>query len=225
MTGNELAEALILRLREALPEIEVRAAYTGEMMRRPGQAVLCIGLLREAQAESVGSVKLGVWLYTPARQTAVDIFAAVCNALEAIPCTVRSVTREEAKYDGTVRCMVTPCTIEATVSAAAENRVEIRLGEIDCTADGVSVCSETQAVRYGSVGEEKPHTVVAGNTTYRVTISGLDAPPAVLELENFAADISGVRYAPCVWRSIRADQVIFEAGGVERLCTEESGDA
>ena len=78
--------------------------------------------------DGAGSVKLGVWLYTAERRSAVDLFEAVCTALAAIPCTVRSVARGEMQYDGALRCMVTPCTVEASSNAAAENRVALEIG-------------------------------------------------------------------------------------------------
>ena len=93
MTGSELAAALLERLREALPQAEVRAAYDGDFSRRPARPIVCVGLLSEAVTGGAGSAKLGVWLYTAAGDSAAPLFAAVCAALSALPCTVRSVAR------------------------------------------------------------------------------------------------------------------------------------
>ena len=93
MTGSEIASALTERLRTALPQADVRMAYDGDFSRKPARPVVCVGLLREAVTDGAGSVKLGVWLYTAERRSAVDLFEAVCTALAAIPCTVRSVAR------------------------------------------------------------------------------------------------------------------------------------
>lgn len=222
MTGSELAAALLEKLRAALPEIEVRAAYSGHVTRKPAKPVLCIGLLHEERADGAGSAKLGVWLYTPPENAPADLFAAVCAALQAIPCTVRSVTRGEAKYDGAVGCVVTPCTIQAVTTAAAENRTAVKINGMEFAADGVSVSLETQTKRYGSVGEEKPHTVVNGEKTYRVTLTGFTGGAELLGLESFALETGGVRYAPCAWRRIEPNRLVLEAGGAENIT--ESGE-
>lgn len=139
MTGSELAAALLERLREALPQAEVRAAYDGDFSRRPARPIVCVGLLSEAVTGGAGSAKLGVWLYTAAGDSAAPLFAAVCATLSALPCTVRSVARGETRYDGALRC-----TVEAAVNAAAENRVAVEIGGTVCTADSVSVETETK---------------------------------------------------------------------------------
>ena len=165
---------------------EVRAAYDGDFSRRPARPIVCVGLLSEAVTGGAGSAKLGVWLYTAAGDSAAPLFAAVCAALSALPCTVRSVARGETRYDGALRCTVTPCTVEAAVNAAAENRVAVEIGGTVCTADSVSVETETKTLRFGSVGEERPHTLAAGETVYRLTVAGLAAPEAVFALESLS---------------------------------------
>ncbi|MGN0478864.1 MAG: hypothetical protein ACI4GO_05490 [Hominenteromicrobium sp.] len=221
MTGSELAAALLEKLRTMLPETEVHAAFSGSMTRKPEKPVLCIGLLSETRAEDGGSAKLGVWLYTPPSAVPGDLFAAVCAALQEIPCTVRSVTRGETKYDGTAGCLVTPCTILA-VTAAAENRTAVAINGVGYWADSVSVSTEMQTKRYGSVGEEKPHTVVNGAKTYRVTLAGFTGGTELLGLESFVTETAGVRYAPCAWKRIEPDRLVLEAGGAENVT--EGGD-
>lgn len=222
MTGSEIASALTERLRTALPQADVRMVYDGDFSRKPARPVVCVGLLREAVTDGAGSVKLVVWLYTAERRSAVDLFEAVCTALAAIPCTVRSVARGEMQYDGALRCMVTPCTVEASSNAAAENRVALEIGGAACTADSVSVERETKTLRFGSVGEEAPHTVADGPTVYRLTITGLAAPETVVSLAGFAVCVSGVRYAPCVWKKLGADRVELEAGGAQAEAETET---
>ena len=222
MTGEALAAALREKLGDALPEIEVRAAYAGKMERKPAKPVLCIGLLSEERTDGAGSAKLGVWLYTPPETAPANLFSAVCAALQAIPCTVRSVTRGEPKYDGALGCVVTPCTILAAVSMEEKSRTAVKLNGVPYTADIVSVSVETQAKRYGSVGEDVPHTVVSGAKLYRVALVGLDGGEDVLGLENFTLEAAGVRYAPCAWRKIERDRLVLEAGGAETIT--ESGE-
>ena len=142
--------------------------------------------------------------------------------MQAIPCTVRSVTRGEAKYDGAVGCVVTPCTIQAVTTAAAESRTAVKINGMEFAADGVSVSLETQTKRYGSVGEEKPHTVVNGEKMYRVTLTGFTGGTELLGLESFALETGGVRYAPCAWRRIEPNRLVLEAGGAENIT--ESGE-
>lgn len=225
MTGSELAAAFLERLREAMPQAEVRAAYDGVFSRRPARPVVCVGLLSEAVTDGEGSAKLGVWLYTAAGDSAAALFAAVCAALSALPCTVRSVARGETKYDGALRCTVTPCTVEAAVNAAAENRVAVEIGGAACTADSVSVETETKTLRFGSVGEERPHTLAAGETVYRLTVAGLAAPEAVFALESFAVCAAGVRYAPCAWKRRGAGKAVIEAGGMQAAEAEAEAGA
>ena len=117
---------------------------------------------------------------------------------------------------------VTPCTVEASSNAAAENRVALEIGGAACTADGVSVERETKTLRFGSVGEEAPHTVADGPTVYRLTITGLAAPETVVSLAGFAVCVSGVRYAPCVWKKLGADRVELEAGGAQAEAETET---
>nr|DAP81680.1 MAG TPA: hypothetical protein [Caudoviricetes sp.] len=173
----------------------------------------------------MGSAKLGVWLYTAAGDSAAPLFAAVCAALSALPCTVRSVARGETRYDGALRCTVTPCTVEAAVNAAAENRVAVEIGGTACTADSVSVETETKTLRFGSVGEERPHTLAAGETVYRLTVAGLAAPEAVFALESFAVCAAGVRYAPCAWKRRGAGKAVIEAGGMQPAEAETEAGA
>ncbi len=215
MTGREIAQALTERLKTELPQAEVRAAYGGQFARRPEQPVVCIDLQREALSDGAASARLGVWLYAPAMETAGDLFAAVCAALRGIACTVRSVVRGETQYDRALQCMVTACTVEVSSNATAENRLALTIGGYDCTADGVTVESETKTLRFGSVGEEKPHTVATGDTVYRLTVDGLAAPEAVFAADGFAVAVSGRMYAPCAWKKIAGNRAVIEAGGAE----------
>ena len=61
MTGSELAAALLERLREALPQAEVRAAYDGAFFRRPARPIVCVGLLSEAVTGGAGSAERRGW--------------------------------------------------------------------------------------------------------------------------------------------------------------------
>lgn len=213
MTGYEIARALTDRLKTALPQAQVREAYSGTFARRPECPVICIEVQRETVTDGAVRTKLGVWLYTPAKETAVDLFAAVCAALRGISCTVRSVVRDETRYDSALQCMVTTCTVEVASTVAAENRVALTIGGQACTADSVTVESEAKTLRLGSVGEEKPHAVVVGDTVYQLTVEGLAAPETVFAADNFAVSVSGRWYAPCSWKKIGGSRAVIEAGG------------
>lgn len=102
MTGSEIASALTERLRTALPQADVRMAYDGDFSRKPARPVVCVGLLREAVTDGAGSAKLGVWLYTAERRSAVDLLKR--SARRSRRSRARCAAWRAARCSTTARC-------------------------------------------------------------------------------------------------------------------------
>ena len=74
----------------------------------------------------------------------------------ALPCSVRSIIRGEAKQDGTLGCLMTPCTVQAVTDGSMEAAVRMRFGGFVFPNDPASV----QVTHRGMIRE----TVAADGT-------------------------------------------------------------
>ena len=128
MTGNEIMKGLVTALKAALPDAEIRETFTGRARRKSEKPVICIGILKEERGVSICTAELGIWLYVREAEETAALFEAVCTAIGDMPCALRSISREEMRYDETLGCMVTACRAEVECTASVRSTEKMRFG-------------------------------------------------------------------------------------------------
>lgn len=172
MTGTELLNALERSLRDALPEIDVRRAFSGKLTRRPEKPVAALGILAEEYGEE-GYVKLGVWLYTKPGTDECALFSAVCGAVWDVPCEVKCIARGGTAFNAALGCMETACAVTVAAEAAEPEKMKLRFGDFEFPTNPAQLHIELRALLRESVsvcGETAVHAV--GQRKKRVRGSG-----------------------------------------------------
>lgn len=186
MTGSELVTMWVEKLEEKLPAAEVQEEFSGHMLRKPEKPVVSVGILQEECAEGVCEVKLGIRLYTMEAGAAAELMTAIFGTVSALPCSLRSIVRGETKYDSTLGCLVTPCTVLAVMGTAVENAVKMRFGSFVFPNDPTSIQVTHRGMIRESVmadGSAKAERVGA----YRRRVTGKGCFTGADAMENYRA--------------------------------------
>lgn len=192
MTGNELVTLLLEALAAALPQAEVCGEFTGQMHRKPEKPVVSVGMLQEERAEGVTEVKLGIRLYTAEAKAAAGLMEKILAAAMALPCSVRSIVRGEAKQDGTLGCLMTPCTVQAVTDGSMEAAVRMRFGGFVFPNDPASVqVTHRGMIRETVAADGTARTECVGVYKRRVTGKGCFTGESAMEQYRALEELFG----------------------------------
>lgn len=183
-------------LQSALPLVEVRTAFSGHMTRKPENPVLCVGIHQEEYVDEACKVKLNLRLWTTQAEEAEKIVTTIFCVLTALPCSINSIVRSEAKYDAAVGCIVTPFTVSVLTDTKMQESVRMRFGNFVFPNDPKEMQVTHKAmIREAVTAEGKTQAECVGAYKSRVTGKGIFIGENALESYRILERLFGENHA------------------------------
>ena len=220
MTGYEIIEEWLELFSENIEGVIFRTAFSNsESSRAIKETTVVLGVGEKKLDDKDYEIKFKIDIFLPKDKSireAETIFSKICELVKNNYPQLSGFSRLAVKTDSVTGLMLIPCTVTFSYSGSVGETAggKILISGEERNFSGVKFSVSRKSSSFTSVGETIPFAVVAGKTEYSVELSGFDYY-GLEELENFAAELAGVCYLNCCWKSFSetGKKAVFTAGG------------
>ncbi len=220
MRGNELLQGLLEAFRQAMPQVNFRAAYEPGAVPRLGEKILAAGsVLKEKSAGESWEVKLGFTLYLPrsARPGAEEgVLAGMDQAAGTLDANLAEMERGAAAVDKAMGRIAVSCWYlftppGQTGGTGSKKSYPVWINDQELRVSGWKASQGEKARALRAVGEDEPF-LMQNKNEYTVELQGLSGAEGLGEWTDFTLRLGGQagEYRHCRWKS-------FSAGGAGTL--------